>query len=111
MWGHLPKNNNPSQKCYECGRWTKKRHLVVPALAGGTKLLPLCETCTRAIVLKDILSLEPIKVKPKKRLVRKTKLTDQNIAHARYMRAEGFTIKEIAKAMGWSFGSAWKATR
>ena len=110
-FGYFPGNERGKiNPCFECGINTLGIHHVVPVSLGGTKVIPLCETC-HSLVHGGVINSELIsgglrKVRNSgKRLGAPIKVTAEIALKVSRMNSEGFSYRDISEALGISTGS------
>ena len=116
-FGHMPVNpKGQINPCFECKADTKGTHHVIPVSLGGTKVIPLCETC-HSLVHGGVINSGLIKEGLRKARENKIKLgapikiTSEIALKASKMKSDGLSYKEIAKALGLSVGSIHNALK
>ena len=106
--------------CFECGGDVEEMHHVVPVVTGGTRVVPLCESCHgkvhqlnregHSFLIKVALKKkkekgEAIGAPPYGFLINKDGLLVVNskemhiVQYAKKLREEGFTIRAIQKKL------------
>lgn len=107
-WGHFPRGRAQIQKCFECATPTTGRHHVVPATLGGTKVIPLCESCHskvhgRRFNISALTKAGIAKAKAKGiKVGRRQEYTDEAIAWVRRRRKAGRSLQWLADKTGAS---------
>lgn len=110
-FGYFPINDRgQANPCFECGVETLGIHHVVPVSLGGTKVIPLCEGCHNLVhggLMSGRLIREGLRKARAKgiKLGAPLKLTPDIALKASSLRSEGFSYKDIAKALDISVGS------
>lgn len=101
--------------CFECGQPAAHEHHVVPASCGGTKTVPLCETChgkIHGLGFQNHRELVKLGIQRARengiRIGNQIVLSPEKCREVVRLRSEGLSVRQIARKVGLSVGSVHK---
>jgi hypothetical protein len=116
-FGYMPMNSKKeSNPCFECGVITKGKHHVVPVSRGGTKVIPLCETCHNLVhggLINSGMIREGLRKAAArgKKLGAPVKISPEKLKTIKEMRSSGLAYSEIAIKLDCSVGTVSNAMK